>query len=201
MAVGKRLAAARGAWICFQDEAGQVLRPPVSKTWARRGRTPVVEISGKGSGRVSIAGLVCLRPGQRGRLMWRTRLHRGRKNERGSFSEDDYIALLDQAHQRLQAPIVLVWDNLNTHVSRRMHALIAARSWLTVIRLPAYAPDLNPAEGVWRWMKRGLTNIAARGVDHLADLVRLRLRACQQKTDLLAGFLANTGMTLDPEPA
>ncbi|GIE91811.1 transposase [Actinoplanes regularis] len=55
-------------------------------------------------------------------------------------------------HQRLQAPIVLIWDNLNTHVSRRMHALIAARSWLAVIRLPSYAPGLNPAEGVWRWM-------------------------------------------------
>ncbi|RAO00814.1 hypothetical protein LAH08_03067 [Micromonospora noduli] len=59
--------------------------------------------------------------------------------ERGSFSEDDYIAFLDQAHQRLQAPIVLIWDNLNTHVSRRMHALIAARPWLTVIRLPCRA--------------------------------------------------------------
>jgi catechol 2,3-dioxygenase-like lactoylglutathione lyase family enzyme len=55
----KRLAAAQGAWICFQDEAGQVLPPADSKTWARRGHTPVVEISGKGSGRVSIAGLVC----------------------------------------------------------------------------------------------------------------------------------------------
>jgi putative transposase len=150
VAVGKRLAAARGAWICFQDEAGQVLRPPVSKTWARRAHTPVVEVSGKGSGRVSIAGLMCLQPGRRGRLMWRTRLHRGRKNERGSFSEDDYITFLDQAHQRLRAPIVLIWDNLNTHVSRRMHTLIAARSWLTVIRLPPYAPDLNPTEGVWR---------------------------------------------------
>jgi putative transposase len=199
VAVGKRLAAARDAWICFQDEAGQVLRPPVSKTWARRGHTPLVEVSGKGSARVSIAGLVCLKPGQRGRLMWRTRLHRGRAGERGSFSEDDYIAFLDQAHQRLRTPIVLIWDNLNVHVSRRMHALIAARSWLTVIRLPSYAPDLNPTEGVWRWMKRGLTNIAAHGVDHLADLVRQRLRACQQQTDLLAGFFANTGMTLDPE--
>uniref|UniRef100_UPI0015C61912 transposase n=1 Tax=Actinoplanes regularis TaxID=52697 RepID=UPI0015C61912 len=47
---------------------------------------------------------------------------------------------------------MLIWDNLNTHVSRRMHALIAARSWLAVIRLPSYAPGLNPAEGVWRWM-------------------------------------------------
>ena len=167
----------------------------MSKTWSRRGRTPVVEVWGKGSGRVSIAGLVCLKPGRRGRLMWRTRLHRGRKNERGSFSEDDYIAFLDQARQRLQAPIVLIWDNLNTHVSVRMRALIAARDWLTVVRLPPYAPDLNPAEGVWRWMKRGLTNIAVHGVDHLADLVKRRLRACQQQTDLLAG----TGMTLEPE--
>src|SRR5437868_2050219 len=59
VAGGKRLAAARGAWICFQDEAGQTLRPPRSRTWARRGRTPTVAVSGKGSGRVSIAGLVC----------------------------------------------------------------------------------------------------------------------------------------------
>ncbi|WP_123678630.1 transposase [Couchioplanes caeruleus] len=127
-------------------------------------------------------------------------MHRNRKGERGSFSEDDYIAFLDQAHQRLRAPIVLIWDNLNTHVSVRIRELITARRWLTVIRLPAYAPDLNPAEGVWRWMKRGLTNTAARGVDHLADLVKRRLRACQQQTDLLAGFFAGTGMTLDPEP-
>jgi transposase len=200
VAGGKRLAAARGAWICFQDEAGQTLRPPKSRTWARRGRTPVVAVSGKGSGRVSIAGLVCLKPGHRGRLMWRTRLHRGRAGERGSFSEDDYIAFLDQARRRLAAPIVLVWDNLNTHVSVRMRTLIAARSWLTVVRLPAYAPDLNPAEGVWAWMKRGITNIAVHGVDRLAALVKQRLRACQQQTDLLAGFLAHTGMTLEPEP-
>lgn len=200
VAGGKRLAAARGAWICFQDEAGQTLRPPKSKTWARRGHTPIVAVSGKGSGRVSIAGLVCLKAGRRGRLMWRTRLHRGRVGERGSFSEEDYIAFLDQAHERLQAPIVLVWDNLNTHVSRRMRALIATRAWLTVIRLPAYAPDLNPTEGVWAWMKRGITNTAIHGIDHLAHLVKHRLRACQQQTDLLASFLAQTGMTLDLEP-
>nr|WP_230417239.1 transposase [Micromonospora tarapacensis] len=56
-----------------------------------------------------------------------------------------------------------------------MRTLIAARDWLTVVRLPAYAPDLNPTEGVWAWMKRGITNIAVHGVDHLADLVRQRL--------------------------
>ena len=47
---GTRLAAATGAWICFEDEAGQSLRPPKARTWARRGRTPVVPVSGNGSG-------------------------------------------------------------------------------------------------------------------------------------------------------
>ncbi|GAA3261718.1 hypothetical protein GCM10010532_113710 [Dactylosporangium siamense] len=62
MAVGKRVAAAQRAWICFEDEAGQTLRPPKARTWARRRQTPVVTVTGKGSGRVSIAGLLCLKP-------------------------------------------------------------------------------------------------------------------------------------------
>lgn len=89
---------------------------------------------------MSNAGLVCLKRGHRGRLMWRTWLHRGRSGERGGFSEDDYIAFLDQAHQRLQAPIVLVWGNLNTHISVRLRALVAAQHWLTVIRLRPTRP-------------------------------------------------------------
>ena len=43
---------------------------------------------------------------------------------------------LDAAHQQLNGPVVLVWDNLNTHVSRAMRELVAARSWLTVFQLP-----------------------------------------------------------------
>jgi transposase len=38
---------------------------------------------------------------------------------------------------------------LNTHVSAAMRQMIDARDWLHVIRLPAYAPDLNPVEAVW----------------------------------------------------
>jgi transposase len=41
----------------------------------------------------------------------------------------------------------LIWDNLNTHISAAMHALIGARSsWLTEVRLPSYAPELNAVE-------------------------------------------------------
>jgi DDE superfamily endonuclease len=130
---GTRLAAATGAWICFEDEAGQNLRPPKARTWARRGRTPVVMVSGKGSGRVSVAGLVCLRPGSRGHLFYRARIHRGRKGERRSMSEADYAGLIAAAHNQLgHARIILIWDNLNTHISAAMHAFIQAHpDWLT----------------------------------------------------------------------
>ena len=107
---GARLAAATGAWICFEDEAGQNLRPPRARTWARRGHTPVVTVSGKGSGRVSVAGLVCLKPGARSHLFYRIRVHRGRKGERRSMSEADYAGLITAAHHQLHAPVILNWD-------------------------------------------------------------------------------------------
>ena len=72
--------------------------------------------------------------------------------------------------------------------------------WLTVVRLPAYAPDLNPAEGVWANMKNGLGNLAARDVGQLADIVRNRLKRIQYRPALINGFLAQTGLTLEPEP-
>jgi putative transposase len=198
VAGGKTVAAEQGAWICFEDEAGQTLHPPKARTWGRRGRTPVVAVSGKGSGRVSIAGLVCVRPGYRSRLIYRTRIHRGRKGERRSFAEADYAALLDAAHQQLGGPIVVIWDNLNTHRSAAMRELIAARDWLRVIRLPAYAPDLNPVEHVWSHIKRGLGNLLVWGVDELVAVVKNRLKRVQYRPGLLDAFLAHTRLSLEP---
>ena len=129
-------------------------------------------VSGKGSGRVPVAGLVCLKAEARGRLFYRVRVHRGRKGERRSMSEADYAGLITAAHQQLHAPVILIWDNLNTHISAVMRTFTGAHSdWLTVIRLPSCAPDLNPAEGVWANMKNGLGNLAAPTVGDLAALV------------------------------
>ena len=196
-----RLAAATGAYVCFEDEAGQNLRPPKARTWAPRGHTPVARVSGKGSGRVSVAGLVCLKPGARGHLFYRARVHRGRKGERRSMSEADYAGLIAAAHNQLHAPVILVWDNLSTHVSAAMRRFIEAHpDWLTEVRLPAYAPELNPVEGAWANLKNGLGNLCTANVDQLAAIVKSRLKSIQYRPALIDGFLAQTGLTLEPEP-
>lgn len=149
-----------------------------------------------GRGRVSIAGLVATRPDRPPRLFYRTRIHRGRRREPKALTEDDYIGLLDGAHQQLGGPLVLVWDNLSVHHSARMRALIAARPWLTVFFLPTYAPELNPVEGVWSHLKRSLVNLARRSLDELVGLLRTRLRRIQYRPALIAGFLAKARLDL-----
>ena len=72
--------------------------------------------------------------------------------------------------------------------------------WLTQERLLAYAPDLNPAEGAWGYMKNGLGNLMALNVDQLAAIVKNRLKRIQYRPALIDGFLARTGLTLEPQP-
>ena len=161
----------------------------------------MVTVSGKGSGRVPVAGLVCLKPGARGHLFYRMRVHRRRKGERRSLSEADYAGLIAAAHHQLQGPLIVCWDNLNTHVSGVMREFTGAHpDWLTVVQLPSYAPELNPVEGVWANMKNGLGNLAACSVDELARIVRNRLKRIQYRPALIDGFLAQTGLTLGPGP-
>jgi putative transposase len=156
----------------------------------------VVRVTGGHNQRISLAALICTKPGERPRLIYRT--HRSGRAGRKGFTETGYAALLDAAHQQLGGPIVLVWDNLNTHTSRAMGELIAARLWLTVCQLPAYAPELNPVEAVWSHLKRSLANLAKRNLAQLATLVKNRLKRMQYRPGLLDGFLAKTGLDLTP---
>ena len=91
--------------------------------------------------------------------------------------------------------------DFTTHRSKAMRTFTTANAgWLTVVQMPAYAPELNPVEGAWSSMKSGLGNLAAGNLSQLADTVRSRLRHIQRQPDLIAGFLAQTGLKLECEP-
>jgi DDE superfamily endonuclease len=198
VAGGKRTAADLGAWLVFEDESGQGLRPPKGRTWGPRGITPVVTVTGGSNQRVSLAALIAVKPGCRPRLIYRVHKSRRGRDQRKGFTEADYAQLLDAAHQQLGGPLVLIWDNLNSHVSAAMTELIAARDWLTVCQLPPYAHELNPVELVWSHLKRSLASLAKRSLPQLTALVKTRLRRMQYRPALLEGFLASTGLDLTP---
>ena len=176
------------------------MRPPRSKTWGRRGITPVIRVRGGGTGRVSIAGLACYRPGHRCRLIYRLHRYRGRKGETKAFTRIEYRDLLIAAHRQLPGGnIVLVWDNLNVHTCAELRAFTGAQPWLRVFRLPAYAPDLNPVEGIWPVLKRGvLANLAVASFGHLVQVIRHGLKKIQYQPRLIEGCLAGTGLALEP---
>jgi putative transposase len=197
LAGSKRAAADLGAWVCFEDESGQGLRSPKGRTWGRRGQTPVVQVTGGHSKRVSLAALIAVKAGQQPRLIYRVHQGGRRRGEtRKGFTEADYARLLDAAHQQLGGPLVLIWDNLNTHVSRAMRELVASRDWLTVFQLPSYASELNPVEGIWSVLKRSLANLAKHDTTQLTALVKTRVRRMQYRPSLLTGLLTSTRLDL-----
>src|SRR5262249_58563354 len=69
VAGGKRTTADLGAWLIFEDESGQGLRPPKGRTWGRSGTTPVVEVTGGHHNRGSLAAPIAVKPGGRPRLI------------------------------------------------------------------------------------------------------------------------------------
>ncbi|WP_445081914.1 IS630 family transposase [Streptomyces ipomoeae] len=198
LAAGGRTAAALGAWLVFEDEAGFSMTPPTTRTWSRRGRTPTVRVRGRSRRRLSVAALLCYKPGRSSRLIYRPSPD-ARPDGRKSFAWTDYRDLIQTAHQQLGGPIVLVWDNLNTHLTTGMRRYIAERDWLTVYQLPPYAPDLNPVEGIWSILRRTtLANRAFAAPQDLIAAVRRGLRQLQYRHDVLDGCLVGTGLIPAP---
>jgi putative transposase len=106
-------------------------------------------VTGGRDTRVPLAALIAARPGCRPRLIFRT--HRARRGDtRKGLTVTDCARFPDAAHQQPGGPVVLVWDGLNTHASRAMRELTAARDWLTVFQLPAYAGAESGPAGLAR---------------------------------------------------
>jgi len=171
------------------------MTPPTSRTWSPCGHTPVIRVRGRSRRRLSVAALTCYKPGERPRLIYRPAPDR-RADGRKSFDWRDYRDLLITAHTQLGGPIIVVWDNLNTHLTKGMREYVEDHDWLTVVQLPPYCPDLNPVEGIWSLLRRKLANTAFTDPDHLVQAVRRGLREIQYRPHLIEGVLTETGLTL-----
>jgi transposase len=176
----------------FLDESGVSFTPPVRRTWAPRGRTPVLRHRWRRWAKLSMAAMCCYRPdGARARLAFHL--------QPGSYNDQLLIGVLGQLHRFLGGQkVTLLWDGLPSHRSHLMQAFVAGqRGWLVVERLPGYAPELNPVEGVWANLKgQEFANYAADTIDDLTQQARRGITRVRRRPQLLFAFLDRTGLSL-----
>ena len=168
---------AEGAEIYFWDESGFRADAVQGKTWALRGKTPVVN-----------------RPGQRQSISAASAV-----NAKGAFwfatypgglSGELFVELLKQLMYRRKKPLHLVVDGLPAHKKAVVKEYVAGTEGrLTLHFLPGYAPDLNPDELVWSHAKR--TGVARRPLqkgEKLQERVHEQLQKIGNNRQLVRSF-------------
>jgi transposase len=92
--------------------------------------------------------------------------------------------------RQLRGPLILIWDRLQGHRATIVQGFIQSESRLHAFFLPPYAPELNPVENVWSYLKYNrLANATVPDLPSLTDLTRSHARSVQRKPNLLQSFL------------
>jgi transposase len=109
-----------------------------------------------------------------------------------SFRGPAIVRFLKRLLQHIPGKLLVVWDRLPAHrgqaVKDFLHQGVTQRLHLT--QLPSYAPDLNPGEGVWNYLKRvELRNVCCHNLCELRVELRKAIAHLRHKTDVIQGFI------------
>ena len=155
-----------------------------------KGETPIL-IHAFNWKKMSISAVLAYRcDGQRARLHFQMRP--------GSYDAESLIGFLKYLKRHLRGDkVILVWDGLPAHKSWVMKAyLIGQRSWLTVERLPGYAPDLNPVDSLWGNLKgQELANLCAEDLGQAASAMSAGMVRVRRARQLPFAFLEHAGLS------
>src|SRR4029077_17089913 len=115
----------------------------------------------------------------------------------GTYTDSRLVTFLRALKRHFRrGRVILIWDGLGAHKSQRMRAFLTRqRRWLTVERLPAYAPELNPIEQVWGNVKtRELANVCAPDLAALRSPLRAGFARVRRQPQLAFAFLQHAGL-------
>jgi transposase len=186
----EKTAQRQNALIVFEDESGISLLPSVRATWAPRGHTPVLRHRFNYQ-RLSLAGALVYEPdGSDAHLVFQLRP--------GAYNTDSLIQFLEALHEHEEHRSVhLIWDGLPSHRSRCMLDWVSRQDWLTIERLPGYAPELNPTEQAWGNLKgQELANLCADTIETVAYYAVNGLQRINNDASLCFAFLRHAGLPL-----
>lgn len=176
------------------DETGAMLNPLVRRSWSRKGDTPVIPSDGGHRKKVSVIGALSLsHPGRRLGLYFQTL-------PCGYFTADAVAAFLRQLLRHLRGKVVVLWDGGPNHKGPAIREVQADYPRLTLERLPAYTPQMNPVEWVGSWLKYGkMANFAPLSLGELNDQVIEHLIDAKHNQQLLRNLWAASDLPF-PHP-
>lgn len=161
------------------------------RTWALRGQTPLHYQRTRHHRKVSAIAALSISPG-RERVRLYFRLHPDTNVRTGEL-----MAFVRQLLRHVRGPVVLIWDRWRPHRARLLQAFMAERARLHGEFLPPYAPELNPVEYLWAWLKANpLANQTPTGLPPLLASARQATRAAQRIPRLLRSFVEHCPLPL-----
>jgi hypothetical protein len=190
LATGKKNAARLRAAIVFLDESGLLMAPLVRRSWSLRGHTPVLRQRTRSHRKVSAIAALCIPP-SRDRVALYFRLHPD-----ANVNAEHTMDFLEHLQNQLRMPMVLIWDNFKAHTGALINQCVLPGS-AHIEYLPPYAPELNPVEYLWAYLKTNpLANDPCFDPHTLAQRTRSATRSVQHRPDLLRSFLQHTRLSL-----
>jgi transposase len=185
-------AVARDANLIFVDEAGFMLEPTVRRTYAPCRRTPVHRISNPHA-RISAIGAIIVHPVRR-QIRLAYRLLADNVNFRGPT----VVEFLRTIQSAFPGPATVIWDQIPIHKGSALDEYLTTNPNIFVEPFPAYAPEINPADGIWRYIKYGrLANYAPPDLTVLRNAVKAELNRLRRCVSLLRSFVRFTKLPLD----
>ena len=172
-----------GYTIVFIDESGFYLLPMAVRTWAPQGQTPVLKYPLTYNHLSAISAIT-----PQGKLYMSV--------QERSFRSPDVVRFLKHLLRHIPGKLLVVWDGSPIHRSHVIKDFLAngAATRILLERLPGYAPDLNPDEGIWNYLKRvELKNICCPDLSHLRAELRKATKRLRHKPRIIRGCINQTG--------
>lgn len=177
------------------DEAGFVNTPARRTTWGLVGKTPVLRISGRGWKKINAASALTVSPGGRGGRRRRVG-HYFRLYEQ-NINGPTFAEFVKGLLRTIRGPVTLIWDGSRVHGTPAVGAVLTKRKGVEVYRLPKYAPELNPDEGVWSNSKEvKLRGIASGDIDDLEVDAYIALEDIGRDQSLLRSFFKGVPLAI-----
>lgn len=178
MARHQKGAAAQQQTILFVDEAGFYPLPSVVRTYAPVGQTPIVR---EWYTRDHLSAISAISP--EGKLYFYTQDY--------AMNSADVVAFLEHLLREVAGCMVIIWDGAPIHRSQVVREFLSngAAQRLHLERLPAYAPELNPGEGLWQQLKGvELRNVCCVNIPPLRCEVRDAVKRVRRRPRLINSF-------------